>query len=1002
MLSRDVFCGTMNVIRILLFLAISSCWLEASEDGVRFATDIQPLFAQKCLECHGPDKQKGDLRLDKAGEIDTAELIRRITTADEDDRMPPKGEPLKSGEIDALNAWIKAGAKFEQHWAYAPPNPGAPPAVKNEAWLHNNIDRFVLARLEESGIVPAPEADRYTLIKRLFYDLIGLPPTPEQVDAFVADKSDEAYAKVVQQLLSSKHFGERWGRHWLDKARYADSDGYEKDRPRLNAWHFRDWVINAVNADMPLDQFTIEQLAGDLLPEPTDMQHLATAFHRQTLTNTEGGTDQEQFRVEATFDRTETTGTIWLGLTVGCARCHSHKYDAITHEEYYRLFAFFNNGDETNFKLPNSAEAMEKYGALMKLHDAKVAKLNGELKIAGAGHEAAFETWRTGLEQLLAANEPPKFHGLTEIAAVSDVEGVVLAAEKDGVVHVSGKVPAAAVTYEISAKSASVSTPVTGIRIDVLPDKRLPGSGPGRAENGNFVLTEFEAYLGEQKLAFAGASGDFAQGGFPVSNLVDGVVDDKNGWAVGGQVGKPHHSILRLAKPLDLKVGGSLTFKLIQNYLTPHTLGRFQIRLMTGLDSDSGVPKEIQTILAPETGKRNAKQNQQLLDHFKQSVFEPTKAVYAKITALTKAAPKEPVTPIRVIAQRPDLRETKVLERGDFLSPAEPVSEGGLSTLPPVLSRAEGKPDRLDLANWLMSEENPLPPRVLTNHVWTQLFGEGLVRTNNDFGVRGELPSHPKLLDWLGLEFRRLGWSRKKMVETIVMSATYRQASAHRAELLEIDPNNRLLARQNRFRVQAEIVRDLCLSVSGLFSDKVGGPSVFPPLPPDVALLSYNNNFKWATSAGEDRYRRGMYTFFKRTSPHPNLIAFDCPDSNTTNVIRRTSNTPIQALTTLNNEVFVEASQAFAKRILALEAKDDADRMAQALQLCVAREPSDFETQKFIELLEKSRVFYAKNPEPAQQLLGEYQPEGTEPAEAAAWVAVARIALNLDELITRE
>ncbi|MEM7015269.1 MAG: DUF1553 domain-containing protein, partial [Verrucomicrobiota bacterium] len=652
-------------------------------------------------------------------------------------------------------------------------------------------------------------------------------------------------------------------------------------------------------------------------------------------------------------------------LTVGCARCHTHKYDAITQAEYFQLYAFFNNGDETNFNLPNSEEAMAKYRDQKAAHDKVIADLNGELKVAKAGHEAAFKDWRTRLELTLQQSGAPAFHTLSNVTVKTDAEGVEFEIGKDGIVQVAGAEPAT-VTYEISAKASGITEPVTGVRLDALTDKRLPRNGPGRAPNGNFVITEIQTSVGQ----FASATADFSQNNFPASNLVDGVVDGKNGWAISNQMGKPHHATLRFAKNLN----GSdldLTFKIIQNYETPHTLGRFQLRLMTGITPGSLAPEPIEKILAIAADKRNAKQNQQLLDHFLKNEFKPTKAVFAKIDAESKKAPKEPVTPVRVISQRGTPRETKILERGEFLNPGEAVSEGGFATLPPVKGREEGKLDRLDLANWLMSEENPLPSRVLANHVWTHLFGEGLVRTNNDFGVRGELPSHPQLLDWLGAEFRRLGWSRKKMIETIVMSSTYRQSSAHRPELLETDPTNRLLARQNRFRVQAEIVRDLCLSVSGLLSDKVGGPSVFPPLPPDVALLSYNNNFKWTTSPGEDRYRRGMYTFFKRTSPHPNLIAFDCPDSNTTNVMRRTSNTPIQALTTLNNEVFVEASQAFAKRILALETADDADRMNQALRLCVARQPSGAETESFVSLLEKSRAFYAENTESAQQLRGD-------------------------------
>ena len=461
-------------------------------------------------------------------------------------------------------------------------------------------------------------------------------------------------------------------------------------------------------------------------------------------------------------------------------------------------------------------------------------------------------------------------------------------------------------------------------------------------------------------------------------------------------MGKPHHAILRLKAPLEGSES-ALTVKLAQTYGQQHSIGRFCIRLMTGEEPENLAPKEIQPILALAPEKRSAKQNQQLLDHFLRQEFAPSKAAFAKIEAEKKKAPKEPVMQVRVIAQRETPRQTNVLSRGDFLSPSDAVTEGGFSVLPAIQGRETGKLDRLDLANWLMAEENPLPPRVLANHLWTHLFGQGLVRTNDDFGVRGELPSHPELLDWLGAEFRRLGWSRKRMIETIVNSAAYCQSSAHRPELLEIDANNRLLARQNRFRVQAEIVRDLCLSVSGLLSRKIGGPSVFPPLPPDVAALSYANNFKWATSKGEDRYRRGMYTFFKRTSPHPNLVAFDCPDSNTTNVLRRTSNTPIQALTTLNNEVFVEAARALAKRALSLEAADDRERIQGALRLCIARPPADGEIASFQKLLATSRDWYAQNPGEVEKILGE---PGN--AESAAWVAVARIALNLDELITRE
>ncbi len=704
------------------------------------AGEVERLFAQHCLECHGPDKQKGDLRLDVENSVQRVAgdgtLLRRLTTDDPEERMPLERPGLPTEQIATIRSWIDAGAHLQGHWAYGPLREGPLPVVEgDDGWVRNGIDRFVLAGLKRRGVEPSPEADRYTLIKRLYYDLIGLPPAPEEVDAFVSDPSPTAYRDLVRRLLASKHFGERWGRHWLDKARYADSDGYEKDRPRPHAWHYRDWVIEAINADMPMGQFTMEQLAGDLLPEASESQRLATAFHRQTLTNTEGGTDQEQFRVEAVFDRTETTGAIWLGLTMNCARCHNHKYDALTQREYYQLFAFFNCGEESKLKL-----------------------------------------------------------------ASDDLEG-----------------------------------------------------------------------------------------------------------AAGNE----------------------------------------------------------------EEGK--------------------------------KKASKDSVREVRVISHRP--RDTRILRRGDFLSPEAEVSAAGLGILPPVRGRAgDGTPlDRLDLARWLMSEENPLTPRVLANHVWEKLFGHGLVRTMNDFGVRGEAPTHPGLLDWLGAEYRRGGWSRKRLIETIVLSATYRQQSAHREDLVETDPNNRWLARQNRFRVEGEIVRDVCLSVAGLLSREIGGPSVFPPMPPEVAALSYANSFKWENSVGEDRYRRGMYTFFKRTAPHPNLMAFDCPDSNTASLKRRTSNTPIQALTTLNNEIYLEAAQALAKKTL-MELGDgtDAERVTAVLRRCLARWPEEREVESFLELLETSRAFYRDHGDEASKLVGAYQPETTDAAEAASWVTVCRIALNLDELITRE
>ncbi len=609
------------------------------------------------------------------------------------------------------------------HWAYRPLTRRPPPEVSRGSWCRGTLDRIVLARLEEAGIEPSPGAGRRTLIRRLSLDLLGLPPEPDEVAAFVDDRAPDALARLVDRLLASPHFGERWGRHWLDGARYADSDGYEKDRPRPNAWRSRDWVIAAINADMPIDRFTIEQVAGDLLPDAGASQRLATAFNRQTLTNTEGGTDQEQFRVEAVFDRVATLGTVWLGLTASCAQCHDHKYDRLSQREFYRLFAFFDNGDEREIEVPASD---------------------------------------------------------------------------------------------------------------------LPGA---------------------------------------------------------------------------------------------------------------------------------------------------------------------PAMKVRVIEERTEKpRVTRIFRRGDFLSPEDEVTPGTPAVLPPIVPRGE-RADRLDLARWLVGAANPLTPRVLANEMWQHLFGEGIVTTANDFGVRGARPSSPELLDWLASELVRVEWSRKRMIRAIVTSATYGQSSRHREDLDEVDSTNRLLARQGRFRVEGELIRDLPLAVSGLLDRRIGGPSVFPPMPPGIAELSYANNFKWKTSEGADRYRRGLYTFFKRTAPYPGLMTFDCPDSNATTVERRVSNTPLQALTLLNNEVFVEAARAFAGRVLRESGPVDDERLRLAFLLALSRPPHGEESRALLGLLEESRRWYAAHPDDALAITG-VSASGDDgqarAVELAAWTVTLRVILNTDEFVTRE
>ncbi len=1021
----------------------------AAAEPADFVTDIRPILESRCYECHAAETREAGLRLDRkvpalaggdTGQVilpaDAAgsPIIQRVTSDDPETVMPPDGEPLTADEIAQLKSWIGAGAVWpdgidgprerSDHWAFQPIRRPQPPTSQHNDELVNPIDAFVLAKLQEQGIAPSPVADRYTLIKRLSYDLLGLPPQPAAVAAFVQDNPPDAYERLVDELLRSPHFGERWGRHWLDKARYADSDGYEKDRPRYNAWKYRDWVIGAVNADMPFDQFTIEQLAGDLLPNATDDQRLATAFNRQTLTNTEGGTDQEQWRVEAIFDRVETLGTAWLGLTVGCARCHSHKYDPISQREYYQLFAFFNNGDETNTSLPSSEEAYRTYLEAKAGFDRQLADVEKPLQAAREALRPQLAGWIEAQQQRIAdaAASPATFHPLT-LESVASEEGAMLTTLEDGSVLASGEKPA----KDVYVLTATLDRPLTGVKLEVLADESLPRKGPGRADSGNFVLSQITASITNaadenakpQELPFVAARADHSQDKYPVADAI-GTLSGSTGWAIAVKQGENHEAVFAFAAPVNPAADGTsvLTVRLVQQYArSPHTIGRFRLSAVTGIDPDLlELPDNIRTILAVDAGERSDKQNSELFDYFT-SLDPQVQTLQAEVGQFQKSAPFDPHMTVRVLQERSkDRRQTHVLKRGDFLQPLGPVEASPLEILHEFSSAHAGEsPGRLDLARWLVAEDNPLTARVAVNHIWSHLFGRGLVKTVNDFGVRGDAPTHPQLLDWLASEYLRLGWSRKQLIKTILLSHTYRQSSVHRPELADVDAENRLLYRQNRFRVEAEIVRDLHLAASGLLQQHVGGPSVFPPLPADIAALSYANNFKWGASAWNDRvdkphgiaprddiYRRGMYTFFKRTAAHPTLVAFDCPDANVTCVERRTSNTPLQALATLNNDVFVDTSRALVRRVFREVDSNDAARLEHAFRLCVARPPSNGELNSLLALLEEARSYYSEHADEAQAFAGSERPPETSAPETAAWIATARIVMNLDEFITRE
>jgi len=912
-----------------------------------------------------------------------------MTSSDPEEVMPPrdKAKRPQADEIAKLQLWIRSGAPWNPHWAYRSIARPEPPV---QAASHP-VDRFIRARLRAEGISASPEADRVTLIRRVFYDLLGLPPSPEAVDQFLRDTAPGAFERLVDRTLASPHFGERWGRHWLDQARYADSDGYEKDSPRLDAWRYRDWVIDAVNRDLPLDRFTIEQLAGDLLPNATPEQILATAFHRQTLTNKEGGVDQEQYRIEAVFDRTETTGSVWLGHTVTCARCHTHKYDPLTHQEYYGLFAFFNNAEETNTRVGTSTSALARFEQENAAHLAELRNLEKRVTTARAALADRFDGWESETAQRIAALTGRIAEALPLVEeTVTARSGMPFIHQPDGSWQTNG-VQAAQDVYVIRAKLPPQL--VSGFRLEVLPSPELPGQGPGRGSGGNFVLSEFEVRLrpNESLRALHSPKADHSQKDWDIVAAVDGLPN--TGWGIGGATGKAHHATFHLMQPIDGAAHPEISISLQQLYPQGnHAIGRFRILALVGETVESIAPSEVRRLVAIGSDKWTADGQKTITDWWARLDPEAS-ALTSALSRLEASGPRPPLMEVRVLTERPQPRATRVLHRGEFLSPTEPALPGTPAVLPPLHARAGVRADRLDLAEWLVSPENPLPSRVLANQIWRHLFGEGIVRTPGDFGVRGDRPSHPELLDWLACELQASGWSRKHLIRLIMTSETYRQSSDTIPDLLDRDPRNLLLARQNRVRAEGEIVRDLHLAASGLIAPKIGGPSVFPPMPPEVASVSYANNFKWIDSPGEDRYRRGMYTFFKRTAPYPDLMIFDCPDANVSSIQRNVSNTPLQALTTLNARTFTEAAVALAKRVVQLPAASDTSRLVNAFRLSLTREPNSREISALLNLLGDARIYYSNHEEEASRLGGD--------PETAAWTATTRILLNTDEFITR-
>jgi hypothetical protein len=980
----------------------------AATRKIEFQRDIVPILNAHCLKCHGPEKQKNGLRLDRKadafaggdsgppilpGKSAQSRLIQLVAGIELDNRMPPKGDALTPAEIGLLRAWIDQGADWPEtaqllasssqppakHWSFLPPRRPPLPEVKNRKWVRNEIDRFILARLEKENVRPSSEADRYTLIRRLSLDLTGLPPTPAETEAFINDRRPDAYEQLISRLLNSPHFGEQWARHWLDLARYADTDGYEKDFYRPHAWRWRNWVIDAINRDQPFDAFTRDQIAGDLLPNASLEQRVATGFHRNTLLNREGGVDIEEDRCKIVVDRVTTVGTAWLGLTVGCAECHSHKYDPITQKEFYQLYAFFNSVDDRDIKAPLPTQLAGVQNQVSALEQAK--------RQYAETPDAEFEAWTERIAKLPDIWWSPKQEDY-DLPTFGANNGANLYPQEDGSFLVTGMIENK--THYIMMLNTKLKG-ITGIRVEPMADEMLPQLGPGWAK-GNFVLTELYVETASLKAvnqlksnAVERAFADYAEPGHGIEMAIDGVMD-KGGWAVAIP-GLPMHGVDRCAVFVmqeDLGYGDEgmrLKVSLVQHEGKSFTLGRVRVSYTTApretLASHT-VPQRMIELARLPKASRNLDQQVELKRYFEATFRTHSPALLEITKALAESPGVKGEVQAQTLVERRSPRTTHIHVRGDFLNKGAEVQPGTIAVLHPFKPK-NARPNRLDLAEWLTDPDNPLTARVAVNHFWKHLFGDGLVATMADFGTQGELPSHPELLDWLATEFLQRRWSRKEMIRLMVTSATYRQSAASRDDLIERDAKNRWLARQNRFRLNAENTRDQFLAASGLLDSTIGGPSVKP----------------------ESR-RRGLYLQFKRSFPEYMLVNFDAPNSTQPCPKRERSNTPLQALTLLNDPLFLQSARALAQRTLTEAPAQAAARARHAFQLCLARPPDADELRDLLGLLEQVRPIYAANTEAASQLIGETRCDQVSAPEMAAWTVVARAILNLDEVVTRE
>jgi hypothetical protein len=1189
--------------------------ISAPPAGPDFNAEIRPILSRSCYKCHGPDDsaRQAGLRLDQRaiavkptesgvvpivpGKPQESEVVSRIYAADADTRMPPAAAnvDLSPPQKELLKRWIAAGAEYKPHWSFVPPRQAPLPESKDgpdKHWARNPIDAFVLARLEAAGLTPSPQADRYTLLRRVSLDLIGLPPTPAEVDAVLAEAAtagwDSAYRSYVDRLLASPHYGERWARRWLDLARYADTNGYEKDRPRV-MWPYRDWVIRALNDDMPFDRFTIEQIAGDMLPGATTEQRIATGFHRNTMLNEEGGADPLEFRFYAMTDRVATTATTWLGLTMMCAQCHTHKYDPITHKEYYQFMALLNNADEPVMDIPTSdiesqrrthqreidrqiaalpseypvdgyrwrilggkAQVKTASGAIVRDQPDRSWKFVGKapdtdvysitfdsdgtafdslrleairdkksgpgrtqhgnfvltdlkVMVAPRGEKAApavavpivsaqadfaqdrfpvanaFDrdpksgwaidgpggvqsrtaTFRldplavekaaksagdSGLrwtitlaqnyggthtlgharlslgnadrglpeksrEEALAKgferwlNEARKRAGhwqvLWPLEARADVP--VLSVQPDNSIFVGGDITKSD-KYHLKFRTALRG--ITAVRMEVLPDDRLPRHGPGRifyeGSPGNFFLSEITLSQGGKPQRFASATQTYSSPGNPAQHAIDG--DPQSGWSIDGGEGLRQVAVFVLDKPLA--EAGDFDLDMLYEKYYAADVGRFRISVSTDRAPLAWeTPDDVEQLLQLPAARLTSAERARLQTEFLMESPELA-AQRKKIDELRRSLPDYRTTLVMQERTAEHRRKTFRHHRGEFTQPKEEVEPNVMAFLPPLPANAPR--DRLALARWLVSRDNPLVARVTVNRQWAAFFGAGLVRTLGDFGSQGEPPSHPELLDWLAVQFMNDGWSMKKLHRLIVTSASYQQSSRISPELLEKDPENRLLARGPRFRMEVELIRDSVLRASGLLSEKMLGPSVFPPQPPAITTEGAYGPMPWNISQGEDRYRRSLYTFSKRTAPFAAYLTFDGPTGEVCLARRDVSNSPLQALTLMNSELFMEPAQAAGRQAAASPAPIE-ERLRDLFRRVLVRPPTPNELSWLSAFYRQQLSRFESGQIKAQAVVGHNFEKSAAVghgnpnlAQQAAWVLTARVIFNLDETITKE